>query len=133
MNMRARKLKITLSFCALVLLGLNARADTEDWYTFWSFGFANHQYAEPFESAMDRLEALPGVSRTEIAIDMLGFYWPVGDQSKTIAGFVINGSADRLNDSIWTPPRLQVIGLWQLARLQTYIRPLQVAYDDAGP
>lgn len=97
--MRARKLKITLSFCALVLLGLNARADTEDWYTFWSFGFANHQYAEPFESAMDRLEALPGVSRTEIAIDMLGFYWPVGDQSKTIAGFVINGSADRLNDS----------------------------------
>jgi hypothetical protein len=34
---------------------------------------------------------------------------------------------------IWTPPRLQVIGLWQLARLHTYIRPLQMAYDDAGP
>ncbi len=34
---------------------------------------------------------------------------------------------------IWTPPRLQVIGMWQLARLHTYIRPLQLAYADAGP
>ena len=34
---------------------------------------------------------------------------------------------------IWTPPRLQVNGLWQLARLQTYIRPLQMASTDAGP
>ncbi len=34
---------------------------------------------------------------------------------------------------IWTPPRLQVICLWLLARLHTYIRPLKLAYVDAGP
>jgi hypothetical protein len=34
---------------------------------------------------------------------------------------------------IWTPPRLLVICQWQLARLHTYIRPLQMAYADAGP
>jgi hypothetical protein len=28
---------------------------------------------------------------------------------------------------------LQVTCQWQLARLHTYIRPLQVAYVDAGP
>ena len=39
----------------------------------------------------------------------------------------------RASVCIWTPPRLQVTCQWQLARLHTYIRPLQVAYDDAGP
>ena len=33
---------------------------------------------------------------------------------------------------IWTPPRLQVTGLWQWARLHTYIRPHKLAYVDAG-
>jgi hypothetical protein len=38
-----------------------------------------------------------------------------------------------LSVRIWTLPRLQVTCQWQLARLHTYIRPLQVAYDDVGP
>ena len=38
-----------------------------------------------------------------------------------------------LNVRIWTPPRLQVICSWLLARLHTYIRPLKLAYVDAGP
>jgi len=39
----------------------------------------------------------------------------------------------KTNVRIWTPPRLQVICQWQLARLHTYIRPLKMAYVDAGP
>jgi hypothetical protein len=77
----------------------NAIAEMESWYTYWSLGIADHQYEEPLDSAINSTEALPGVSRTEIAVDMLGFYWPIGDQSSTIAGFVINGSADRIYDS----------------------------------
>jgi hypothetical protein len=48
-------------------------------------------------------------------------------------GSVAAAEKSNLSVCIWTPPRLQVIDLWQLARLHTYIRPLQVAYDDAGP
>jgi hypothetical protein len=56
----------------------------------------------------------------------------IQDSGDGPGSFLENG-LDNLGVCIWTPPRLQVIGLWQLARLHTYIRPLQVAYDDAGP
>ncbi len=81
-------------------LSQNVIADTEDWYAYWGLGFSSHQYVEPLDSNINQLESLPGVSRMEIAIDMLGFYWPIDNQSKTIAGFVISGSADRLYDSV---------------------------------
>jgi opacity protein-like surface antigen len=77
----------------------SANADVENWYSYWSLGIADHQYEEPLDSTIKSIDAVPGVSRSEVAVDMLGFYWPVGDQSSTIVGFVINGSADRLDDS----------------------------------
>ena len=78
---------------------MNANAEVEDWYSYWGLGIADHQYDEPLDSSINSVEALPGVTRTEIAMDILGFYWPIGDQPSTIVGFVINGSADRLDDS----------------------------------
>ncbi len=75
-----------------------AAAEVEDWYTYWSLGSASHTYDEPLDSAVQAVDALPGVSRTETAIDMLGFYWPM-QNDKTAVGFVISGSADRLEDS----------------------------------
>ena len=82
------------------LLTFNANADIEDWYTFWSFGLADHQYKEPVRSKVNQVEALPGVSRMEIALDMAGLYVPVGEKGNTIAGFVINASSDRLHNSL---------------------------------
>jgi hypothetical protein len=72
-----------------------ASADMEDWYTYWALGFSDHTYPEPLDTLVDLTDSLPGVSRSQVAIDILGFYWPVKDQ-KTIAGFVISGSGDRL-------------------------------------
>ena len=50
-----------------------------------------------------------------------------------IADIRIESGSVILNVRIWTPPRLQVICQWLLARLHTYIRPLEMAYVDAGP
>ncbi len=81
-----------LLLMVLLLCPLQTFAEEEDWYTYWSFGFSNNNYPGDLDYALDTLEAQPGVDRAEIAIDMLGFYWPV--QDKTILGFVISGSAD---------------------------------------
>ena len=76
----------------LLFSPLQAFAEEEDWYTYWSFGFSNNTYSGGLDSLLDSLEAQPGVDRAEIAIDMLGFYWPL--QEKLILGFVISGTAD---------------------------------------
>jgi hypothetical protein len=69
-----------------------AFADEEDWYTYWSIGMASHDYPAGLGSLLDTIESLPGVDRTEIGIDMLGFYWPQAENR--LLGFVISGSAD---------------------------------------
>lgn len=75
-----------------------ASAVVESWYTYWGFGFANHTYEEPLDSAVEAVDSLPGVSRSQTAFDLLGFYWPLKD-GKTSAGVILSGSADRLDDS----------------------------------
>ncbi|MDH5710649.1 MAG: hypothetical protein OEZ15_03155 [Gammaproteobacteria bacterium] len=75
-----------------LLSPLQAMAAEEDWYTYWSFGFANHSYPGDIEAFLNIVDAVPGTTRTQIAIDILGFYWPVAE--KAILGFVISGTAD---------------------------------------
>lgn len=77
---------------------LQSMAAEEDWYTYWSFGFSNNSYPGGMDSFLSGLEAQPGVDRAEIAIDMLGFYWPIAD--KTTLGFVISGTADAFTTPI---------------------------------
>ena len=81
-----------LLLIVLLLCPLQTFAEEENWYTYWSFGFSSNSYPGEMDSVLNDLEALPGVDRTEIAIDMLGFYWPV--EEKLILGFVISGTAD---------------------------------------
>lgn len=81
-----------LLLIVLLLCPLQAFADEEDWYTYWSFGFSSNDYPGWLDSTINALEAQPGVSRVEMAIDMLGFYWPL--QDKLNLGFVISGTAD---------------------------------------
>jgi len=81
-----------LLLIALLLCPLQAFAEEEDWYTYWSFGFSNNNYPGGLDSLLDTVEAQPGVTRAQIAIDMLGFYWPIDD--KLILGFVVSGSGD---------------------------------------
>ncbi|MDH3343158.1 MAG: hypothetical protein OEM07_05495, partial [Gammaproteobacteria bacterium] len=76
-----------LLLIVLMLCPLQSFAEKEDWYTYWSFGFSSNSYSGGLDTLLDSLEAQPGVDRAEIAIDMLGFYWPI--QDKTALGFVI--------------------------------------------
>lgn len=89
-----KKILTGLLFC--LLLPMPASAEVEDWYTYWAIGLANHNYPGEFDAVMDSLDALPGVERTELGLDMFGFYWPY--TNNTMLGFVISGSSDHLED-----------------------------------
>jgi hypothetical protein len=81
-----------LLFVMLLICPLQSFAAEEDWYTYWSFGFSDNSYPGELDSLLDSLDSLPGVDRTQGAMDMLGFYWPL--QNKLNLGFVISGSWD---------------------------------------
>ena len=66
----------------------------ESWYTYWGLGFSNNSYAEPLDELLDILNKIPGVTRMSINLDVLGFYKPMN--SKTILGFIVNGSGNRI-------------------------------------
>ena len=87
-----------LLLIALLLCPLQASAEEEEWYTYWSFGFSSNSHPGWVESGLNALEANPNAERVEIAIDMLGFYWPI--EEKLILGFVISGTADALANTI---------------------------------
>ena len=91
-----KMLKIA-AFALLLTLPSIAAADREDWYFMFNFGFADHNHPGDIDAAFDALETIPGVDRIEIAMDLLGFYWPIAEQD-TIIGFVINSSSDNLSD-----------------------------------
>ncbi len=84
----------------LALMAPSAHAELEDWYFNWNIGMARNHYASPLEETMNAIADLPGVERTQLAMDMFGFYIPVDDQS--IIGFVINSSGDQLADSVYS-------------------------------
>jgi hypothetical protein len=75
-----------------------AMAEVESWYTYWGLGFAGHTYEEPLDSLIQAVDSQPGVSRSQVAYDLLGFYWPLRN-GKTMAGFVLSGTSDRLEDA----------------------------------
>lgn len=71
-------------------------ADIENWYSYWAIGLASHNHPSDIKNIIDAAESIPGVERSQGAIDMFGFYWPI--DNNTIGGFVISGSFDRLTD-----------------------------------
>ncbi|MCF7797411.1 MAG: hypothetical protein K9N11_04655 [Lentisphaeria bacterium] len=90
----------------LVTSGVFAQADEgnsgnrESWYTLWSLGSADITYPGDLNTIMNYLEDQDGVTRTKIAMDLLGFYKHLSPQ--TIGGVVINGAADRMEvDDSW--------------------------------
>jgi hypothetical protein len=76
----------------LLLCPLQTFAAQEDWYTYWSFGFSDNSYPGGWDPVLDAAESQPGIDRTQGAMDIFGFYWPV--QDKLNLGFVISGSFD---------------------------------------
>ncbi len=88
-----------LCSCAILVLSVSspALAEVEPWYAYWGIGITDNSYPKDIEESFNAIESLPGINRTDGAIDMLGFYWPL-QNDQTILGFVISGSYDRLDD-----------------------------------
>lgn len=95
----------------LIVLSLNVapavHADVEPWYAYWGIGMARANYPTEVQNAVEELDSFPGVDRTQVASDMLGFYFPAENQ-KTIYGFVISGAGDRLQDTTNTNIYIQI-------------------------
>ncbi len=69
----------------------------EGWYTYWGLGGASVSYTDEVDDALDEMVDDYDLDRMQLTIDMLGFYWPINNN--TILGFVINAAADRIYDS----------------------------------
>ncbi len=91
---------IPILLISVILPIQNARAEVESWYTYWALGFADVDYPGDLNSALEQVDALPGISRYTIGMDLFGFYWPLADQ-KTMMGFVVNVVSDTLDDEIY--------------------------------
>jgi hypothetical protein len=74
-----------------------AMAEVESWYTYWGIGLANHKHPDDLDQAFDQAAAQPGVTRLQISLELLGFYWPLANQ-RTLLGGIVTGSADNLSD-----------------------------------
>jgi hypothetical protein len=87
--------KVFLFIVVLVCFSGNAHAAVEQWYAYLGFGLSNVNYPGDLDRVFDEAEDLPGVTRTTICLDLLGFYWPVADNTVMVGG-VINAVGDML-------------------------------------
>ncbi len=88
-----------MALVALLPLFLAAQSESaesrlESWYTYWGIGAVSPSHPEELADVLDLLEALPGITRTTISLDLLGFYWPI--QDRYLLGGVINSFGDRI-------------------------------------
>ncbi|HAQ60710.1 TPA: hypothetical protein DCR49_01710 [Candidatus Delongbacteria bacterium] len=95
-----RRLCLLAGLAVFLILPVNAQDQNiingnklESWYTYWGLGYGTSQYPDAMQKALDAFEEIDGVTRTEIAVDMFGFYFPVNGHH-TAVGFVIDGVAD---------------------------------------
>ncbi|MFK7849003.1 MAG: hypothetical protein AB8G77_27190 [Rhodothermales bacterium] len=70
----------------------NERNRLEKWYTNWGLGIPFIQYPDEFQSVLDQLESV-GLDNTALMFDLLGFYWPLGEQ--TMIGTSLNAWGDQ--------------------------------------
>jgi hypothetical protein len=96
-----KKTLSAIGFTLLSAVSTSAQAEVESWYTYWAIGGASIDYGSDVNRLMDEAEAIPGVSRTKLAFDLLGFYWPVKDD-RTMIGFVANTTSDSVTDGATT-------------------------------
>lgn len=61
----------------------------ESWYTYWGIGWGGHSYSD---DARERLQDQQGLDHAEIGLDLLGFYWPIGEN--TVIGGIMNVTGD---------------------------------------
>ena len=74
----------------------SSQADVESWYTLWGLGISSLSYGSEIDELLDFMEGLPGVDRTTISMDLLGFYVPTSD-GRSLIGGIVNVFGDRID------------------------------------
>ena len=90
-------------------------AEPEAWYTYWALGSADHDHPGDVEQIFSEAERFRGFDRTELSLDMFGFYWPL--ETNDMIGFIVNGTSDNL-----TNPFLQSVSLNTYLYALSYMR-----------
>lgn len=93
MQRRAVVLWTVILLCLLFVSTAFSQNKLESWYTYWGLGYANPTYPDEIEDLLDQIEDLDDVDHITVALDFLGFYWPL--QERTILGGIINAFGDR--------------------------------------
>ena len=81
-----------------IIYGSNERSKSklESWYAYWALGVSRSNTSDSeLNDMLDQIEDMPGVSRTRLSLDMLGFYWST--DPNTLVGVVVNGGTDHLD------------------------------------
>lgn len=74
----------------------------ESWYTLWGFGLsAGPRYSGGEAGNINDFDNLPGVRRSTVNYDLLGFYWPTSDH-RSMYGVVMNMISDQFEDGFTT-------------------------------
>jgi len=72
-------------------------ADPESWYANFGLGFVKFNHPTEVEQFISSVDALPGIDRSQFAIDLVGIYFPVAPT--TAVGFAISSESDKLSDA----------------------------------
>ena len=59
---------------------VKVRKTKGEMYTYWGLGGADPTYPSEVGSLLDLMGALPGVDRTRMSMDLLGFYVPMSSK-----------------------------------------------------
>jgi hypothetical protein len=84
-----------LLWTVLLLARLPSQAsgnELEDWYTYWGGGWSDVHYPQETQTILDLVQDLPGSSNLTLNLDLLGFYWPHGDNR--LWGVIANAFGD---------------------------------------
>lgn len=81
----------------LSLFSSSCFAAPESWYANFGLGFVNFKHPSEVEQVISAIDSLPGITRSQFAMDLLGVYFPVAPT--TAVGFAIDTESDQLSDA----------------------------------
>jgi len=98
--MNSFRIGVVISLIFIVLAGRveSAENEIENWYMYWGFGTSRTTLPAYWNDEIDILADHPGVDRTRLSADILGFYKPINP--KSMVGYVFNAASDNTSDPV---------------------------------
>jgi hypothetical protein len=86
----------------------SSRGDIESWYMYWALGYAFPSYPAALQADLDELQRRGDFTRTPLALEILGFYWPVAART-TLIGVIVSGASDRYDFEVGSAQITQIL------------------------